>query len=126
MKDRSSKTEMTLWHYTRRLALTAVLTGLACTKSENGAATDTSAVSSTRSSATACASDNGGITLPAGFCATVFADTLGHVRHIVVNANGDVYANTWSGAYYTGPTHPGGFLLAMRDTNNDGKADIVS
>jgi hypothetical protein len=26
----------------------------------------------------ACADDNGGITLPAGFCATVFADDVGH------------------------------------------------
>jgi glucose/arabinose dehydrogenase len=55
----------------------------------------------------------------------VFADTLGHVRHIVVNSNGDVYVNTWSGSYYSGPTHAGGFLVALRDTNNDGKADIV-
>jgi glucose/arabinose dehydrogenase len=127
MKDRSSKTEMTLWRCTRRVAVTAVLAGLACTKSENGAAsTDTAAASSTASSATACASDNGGITLPAGFCATVFADSLGHPRDIAINANGDVYVNTWSGPYYTGPTHAGGFLVALRDTNNDGKADIVS
>lgn len=27
-----------------------------------------------------CADDNGGITLPAGFCATVFADNIGHAR----------------------------------------------
>ena len=33
---------------------------------------------------------NGGITLPAGFSATVFADDLGPARHIAVNANGDV------------------------------------
>jgi hypothetical protein len=32
----------------------------------------------------ACADDNGGITLPAGFCATVFADNVGHARHLVV------------------------------------------
>jgi hypothetical protein len=31
-----------------------------------------------------CADDNGGITLPAGFCATVFADGIGHARHLVV------------------------------------------
>jgi len=36
-----------------------------------------------------------------------------------------VYVNTWSGPYYQGPTHPGGFLVALRDTNNDGIADIV-
>jgi glucose/arabinose dehydrogenase len=55
----------------------------------------------------------------------VFADTIGHARHIVVASNGDVYVNTWSGKYYQGPTHPGGFLVALRDTNNDGKADII-
>src|SRR5690348_17412575 len=38
-----------------------------------------------------CDADNGGITLPAGFCATVFADNLGAARHIAVRTNGDVY-----------------------------------
>ncbi|HZI74336.1 MAG TPA: hypothetical protein VFD73_09995, partial [Gemmatimonadales bacterium] len=28
-----------------------------------------------------CAPDNGGLVLPQGFCATVFADSLGHARH---------------------------------------------
>src|SRR5439155_22140793 len=26
---------------------------------------------------------------------------------------------------YQGPTHPGSFIVALRDTNNDGKADII-
>src|SRR3989442_2843868 len=43
-----------------------------------------------------CADDNGGITLPAGFCATVFADNIGHARHPVLRPNGVGYANTWS------------------------------
>ena len=96
----------------------------ACVKTESPGADSTATASSTAATA-ACPSDNGGITLPAGFCATVFADTIGHARHIVVNSNGDVYVNTWSGRYYTTPAHPGGFLVAMRDTNSDGKADIV-
>jgi hypothetical protein len=33
---------------------------------------------------TACIGDTGGITLSPGFCATVFADKLGHARHLVV------------------------------------------
>lgn len=75
----------------------------------------------------ACQGDNGGITLPAGFCATVFADSIGHARHIVVAPNGDVYVNTWSGRYYgDAPPHSGGFLVAMRDTNNDGRADVIA
>jgi glucose/arabinose dehydrogenase len=108
-------------------SLLAVAALSACVKSEGTSkATDSSAAaSSTAASATSCPGDNGGITLPPGFCATVFADTLGHARHIVVNDNGDVYVNTWSGPYYSGPTHPGGFLVALRDTNNDGKADII-
>jgi hypothetical protein len=35
-----------------------------------------------RAAAQACPGDNGGITLPAGFCATVFADNIGHARHL--------------------------------------------
>ena len=108
------------------LATLAIAGLAACAKTEGTASTtDTSAASSTVASSSTCAGDNGGITLPAGFCATVFADTIGHARHIAVNSNGDVYVNTWSGPYYTGPTHPGGFLLALRDTNNDGVADLV-
>ncbi len=40
----------------------------------------------------ACDPGNGGITLPPGFCAVVFADSVGAPRHIAVAANGDVYA----------------------------------
>jgi glucose/arabinose dehydrogenase/mono/diheme cytochrome c family protein len=72
-----------------------------------------------------CADDNGGITLPAGFCATVFADNIGHARHLVVAPNGVVYVNTWSGRYYGNDTPPaGGFLVALHDTNGDGRADV--
>jgi glucose/arabinose dehydrogenase/mono/diheme cytochrome c family protein len=74
----------------------------------------------------ACAADNGGITLPPGFCATVFADKIGHARHLVVAANGVVYVNTWSGRYYGNDTPPaGGFLVALHDTKGTGKADVV-
>jgi glucose/arabinose dehydrogenase len=75
----------------------------------------------------ACPGDNDGLTLPPGFCATVFADSLGHARHLAVAANGDVYVNTWSGKYYGGAKPPaGGFLVALRDTNRDGRADSVA
>src|SRR5262245_16240574 len=73
-----------------------------------------------------CAGDNGGITLPPGFCATVFADNVGHARQMVVAPNGVVYVNTWSGPYYRNDTPPsGGFLLALQDTTGDGRADVV-
>ena len=74
----------------------------------------------------ACPGDNGGITLAPGFCATVFADNIGHARHLVVAPNGVVYVNTWSGLYYGNDRPPpGGFLVALQDTNGDGRAEVV-
>jgi glucose/arabinose dehydrogenase len=78
-------------------------------------------------SAAACPADNGGITLPTGFCATVFADSVGHARHMAIAPNGIVYVNTWSGRYYgNAPPPRGGFLVALRDTTGDGVADVVA
>jgi glucose/arabinose dehydrogenase len=73
-----------------------------------------------------CPGDNGGISLPPGFCATVFADDLGHVRHIAVAPDGVVYANIWSGRYYPGGKVPAdGFLVALKDSRGTGVADKV-
>ena len=76
-----------------------------------------------------CAGDNGGITLSPGFCATVFADNVGHARHMVVAPNGVVYVNTWSGRYYANTENAkapdGGFLLALQDTTGSGRADKI-
>jgi len=73
----------------------------------------------------ACKGDDSGLKLPAGFCATVFADGIGHARHMVVADSGVVYVNTWSGRYYGGDTpHAGGFLVALQDTSGAGKADV--
>jgi glucose/arabinose dehydrogenase/cytochrome c5 len=64
--------------------------------------------------------------LPAGFCATVFADGIGHARHLVVAPSGVVYVNTWSGEYYGhGPSPEGGFLVALQDRTGRGKADVI-
>lgn len=76
-------------------------------------------------SSSACDPDNGGLTLPAGFCASVFADNLGRARQLVVAPNGDVYVNTWSSRYTENKNAPGGYLVALRDTNADGKADQI-
>ncbi|WP_141702054.1 PQQ-dependent sugar dehydrogenase [Methyloceanibacter stevinii] len=66
------------------------------------------------------------ISLPDGFCATIFADKLGHVRQLAVTPDGVVYANTWSGAYYPDAPRPkGGFLVALKDTKGTGKADVI-
>jgi glucose/arabinose dehydrogenase len=77
--------------------------------------------------AASCDKDNGGVTLTAGFCATIFADSIGHARHVVVAPNGDVYVNTWSGQYFGGDKGPpGGYLVMLRDTTRDGRADVVT
>ena len=72
-----------------------------------------------------CGQDNGGLTLAAGFCASVFADNLGRARHLTVAPGGDVYVNTWSSSYTELKNAPGGYIVALRDTNRDGKADQV-
>jgi glucose/arabinose dehydrogenase/mono/diheme cytochrome c family protein len=74
----------------------------------------------------ACA-DDAGLRVPAGFCASIFADNLGHVRHMVVAPDGVLYVNTWSGSYYppNSPPPPGGFLIALEDTSGQGKANVI-
>ena len=72
-----------------------------------------------------CEGDDSGLKLPAGFCATIFADGIGHARHVVVADDGTVYVNTWSGLYFgNDKPHAGGFLVALKDTKGTGKADL--
>jgi hypothetical protein len=66
----------------------------------------------------ACDPDNGGIELPAGFCALVVADDLGAARHMAVSPNGDLYVTLMDGRGQT----PG--VVALRDTNSDGRMDV--
>src|SRR5712692_5040996 len=74
----------------------------------------------------ACPNDDSGLKLPAGFCATVFADDVGHARHMVVAPSGVLYVNTWSGGYYGNDTpHAGGFVVALQDKSGAGKADVI-
>ena len=68
----------------------------------------------TDAKAAACVGDNGGLALPPGFCATVFADNLGHVRHIAAGPDGTIYANSWGGAYYPGSKSPEGAVHGRR------------
>jgi glucose/arabinose dehydrogenase/mono/diheme cytochrome c family protein len=84
-----------------------------------------SATTATQAAIAACPQTDSGLKLPPGFCATIFADGIGHARHLVVAANGVVYVNTWSGRYYGNDTpHAGGFLVALQDTTSAGKANI--
>ena len=66
----------------------------------------------------ACDADDGGLELPADFCATVVADTLGPTRHLAVAGNGDVYA-----ALDT--TVNGNGIVALRDTDGDYTAETI-
>jgi glucose/arabinose dehydrogenase len=71
------------------------------------------------------ASATAGLQLRSGFTATVFADSLGGARHVATAPNGDVYVNTWRSPYDSTRKSPGGgFVVALRDTNGDGRADL--
>ncbi|WP_414617961.1 PQQ-dependent sugar dehydrogenase [Dyadobacter sp. 32] len=62
--------------------------------------------------------DNGGLFLPGGFSAVVVSDSVGSARHLAVNKNGDVYVKLRR-------VGPKGGSVALRDTDQDGKADII-
>lgn len=62
--------------------------------------------------------DNGGLILPDGFGALVVADSVGAARHLAVNDNGDIYVKLRVDTGTMGN-------VALRDTDNDGKADII-
>lgn len=91
------------------LSLIVVLLMVGCSQTETESDPQTTAK-------IVCDEDNGGITLPAGFCASLVVDSLGRARHIAVAANGDIYVKTRS--------EEGG-VAALGDTNGDFKADIV-
>jgi glucose/arabinose dehydrogenase len=71
-----------------------------------------------------CAADNGGITLPPGFCAVVVADlrtddTTALARHMAVTPNGDIFVAINSPRN----RQPSFGIIGLRDTNGDGRAD---
>lgn len=65
-----------------------------------------------------CDRDIGGVSLPTGFCATVFADHLGVARHLAVDADGDVYVALEE----TVDDHG---IAALRDSHGNGRADVI-
>jgi glucose/arabinose dehydrogenase/mono/diheme cytochrome c family protein len=109
----------------RRSLLSALaILGASCVVGSSASAQN-SPDSGSHTQSPACSRDDSGLVLPAGFCATVFADGVGHARQLVVAPNGIVYVNTWSGRYYGNDTpHAGGFLVALQDTTGSGKADV--
>lgn len=61
--------------------------------------------------------DNGGLVLPDGFKALVVHDGIGRARHLAVTSDGVIYVKLRV------PSPRG--LVALRDTNQDGRADDV-
>src|SRR3984885_12473204 len=113
-----SKPVKTLFSALVALAAVYIGSSLALTQNQsNGSA---------KSKSQACPNDDSGLKLPPGFCATVFADGVGHVRHMVVAPSGVLYVNTWSGRYYGDDTpHAGGFLVALEGKSGAGKASAI-
>src|SRR5256714_11175295 len=71
-----------------------------------------------------CDPDNGGITLPSGFCAVVVADIVidgapARARHMAVTPSGDVFVAINS----PGNNNPSFGIVGLRDKDGDGRAD---
>lgn len=62
--------------------------------------------------------DNGGLFLPEKFEALVVVDSIGRTRHIAVNNNRDIYVQLMN-------SKDGKGTIALRDLDNDGKADSI-
>jgi len=96
--------------------------------------TDTTAAAGAAGGATQCpAGDSAAqLTLPSGFCASIFADSIGKARDVVVAPNGVVYVTLENmgasteqklGGQPQAPAPRG--VAVLRDGNGDGKADSV-
>jgi glucose/arabinose dehydrogenase len=66
-----------------------------------------------------CAPDNGGITLPSRFCATVYAENLGAARHMAIRPDGTMFVMVRPGR-----GGEGGGMIALRDADGDGTAEV--
>ncbi|MQA92843.1 MAG: sorbosone dehydrogenase [Gemmatimonas sp.] len=73
-------------------------------------------------SAEACDADNGGLTLPDGFCAAVFHEGVGPARHLTVTPEGVVYVAI---AQQPGGSGSSDGVVALRDTDDDNRADVM-
>ena len=96
------------------LAGIALLTGCS---GEASSGDDVAAADGATTPAAAPCTNDAGLTLPEGFCGMVFADGLGQPRHLTVREDGTVLT-VRMGA----PDGEGG-VVALRDTDSDGKAD---
>jgi hypothetical protein len=110
-------------HVAALLIVAATFATAGCSESldpalQQAAASTTLEKKSAAADPSLCADDNGGLTLPNGFCAVIVASNVGRARHMAVRANGDLYVaidNVAGGAV--------GGILALRDTDGDAVAD---
>src|SRR5688572_31632578 len=115
------------------LVLTLLVAGIACNSGDRTVSDSAAAAAAADTVVAKCVGDNAGLTLPAGVCATVFADSVGNARHVAVASNGDVYV-TLEGTdpspekKIAGETHEPqpASVLALRDTTRDGRADVTA
>jgi glucose/arabinose dehydrogenase len=116
-------------------SLTVLAFATGCSGGEKAPAaggTGADSAKSAQAAPAACATGTAELVLPAGFCATVFADSIVHGRHVAVASNGDVYV-TLEGTMPSPEKQISGVarkeqaasFVAMRDTNHDGHADII-
>src|SRR5687768_9789656 len=97
-------------------SLVCGVTLLACSSAPQGTVTSTrGGGGAPRLTSVQCAADNGGLTLPTGFCAIIAHDGIGRARHIAVAPNGNVYVAL------SQPS--GGAIVGLRDSNGDGVLD---
>lgn len=95
------------------LALTPL--ALACGTGDDVATSDPD--DTTPAGALACAQDDDGLTLPAGFCAVIVHEGVGGARHATTSPSGDLFVALRSPS-------GGGAIVALRDTTGDGRADV--
>jgi glucose/arabinose dehydrogenase len=104
----------------RYAALLLLATAAACDRGLGTAGPDDAVLARGGRVRSLCDADNGGLTLPGGFCAVVVHDATtaagapARARHVAVAPNGDVFVAI---------SGEGGGVLALRDTDGDGRAD---
>jgi glucose/arabinose dehydrogenase len=107
-----------------RLNPLILVTLAACTAAQAGNTGSSTERASVVIDAPACARNDAGLRLPPGFCATIFADSIGSARHMTVAPNGDLFINLQASRRGPVASIPAG-LVGLRDTNGDGKADVI-
>lgn len=111
-------------------SLAAVPLLLAGCANDDQPAPEAGAVPAERAGGGACDPDNGGISLPEGFCAMVVVDGAApgetRLRHVAVEPDGDVYVALAGRRSASSPNAASGGVLALRDTTGDGRADVTA